>query len=669
MASAYPPLVARERFTIAQVTPYPWEQHHGVNRFVERLSDELCRRGHRVVVVAPSESRELIRESRTRIAALDGNAEAVFADEGCASVLGVGQSVPFPPTRRSAAVSLPVDVSRTIEDLTEGARLDFLHVHEPFAPSAASAALRHSRALNVGTFHSATERLLSTQVARRVVELFFGRLDGRTASFRATADVMRRYFPGEYRVIAPGADLAERPRPADDDVVDIVYSADEERGALRLFLRALRRLPAALPWRATVWSRLPGAQPSVPLSRSVRDRVHFAGPTDGSEAQHLARAHVAVAASSGVAPSPHLVLRSLAGGAVPVAARLPEYEEALRDGELGLLFEPRDADTLAGQLERLIVDSDLRSRLHERVAAEREQLDWSRVAVRFEDLYREIAARRHDPDPRPRVRARVAKRDLIDVDLHMHTDHSHDCATPVKTLLETADAVRLGAIAVTDHNEISGALEARERAARDGHRVKVIVAEEVKTADQGEVIGLFIEEKIERGMSLEKTIAEIRRQGGLAYVPHPFDRMHSVPDYEHMLRVVSHVDAIEVFNARVAFSAFNEEAARFAAKYRIVAGAGSDSHVPQGLGSVRIRMRDFDGPEEFLESLRDADLIHKRQRLLYVQALKFIQTKGGGRPARVPSSALRSSPGSDRRSEAASARRAARARRPSRSNK
>lgn len=91
-------------------------------------------------------------------------------------------------------MSLPVDVSRTIEDLTEGARLDFLHVHEPFAPSAASAALRHSRALNVGTFHSATERLLSTQVARRVVELF-GRLDGRTASFRATADVMRRYFP------------------------------------------------------------------------------------------------------------------------------------------------------------------------------------------------------------------------------------------------------------------------------------------------------------------------------------------------------------------------------------------------------------------------------------------------------------------------------------------
>ncbi len=78
----------------------------------------------------------------------------------------------------------------------------------------------------------------------------------------------------------------------------------------------------------------------------------------------------------------------------------------------------------------------------------------------------------------------------------------------------------------------------------------------------------------------------------------------------------------------MAFSAFNEEAERFAAKYRLAAGAGSDSHVAQSVGSVKIRMRDFDGPEEFLESLRDADIIRKRQSLLYVQALKFIQTKG-----------------------------------------
>ena len=194
-------------------------------------------------------------------------------------------------------------------------------------------------------------------------------------------------------------------------------------------------------------------------------------------------------------------------------------------------------------------------------------------------------------------------------------------------LLATAVEVGLGAIAVTDHNEISGAHDAAVKAADYG--IKVIVAEEVKTADQGEVIGLFINEKIPRGMTLEETILEIRRQGGLVYVPHPFDRLHSVPDYEHMLAIVSDIDAIEVFNPRIAIPAFNEEAVRFAAKYRIVGGAGTDGHVAQALGAVRITMRDFDGPEEFLESLRDANIAARPSSLRYaqVQALKFLQTK------------------------------------------
>jgi glycosyltransferase involved in cell wall biosynthesis len=612
--------VAEQRFSIAQVTPWPWEQHHEVNRYVERLADELCRRGHRVVVVAPSESRELVREGRATVKRLAEDPDALFAAPGCASVLAVGQSLPF---RRGGSVSLPLDVSRTLEDLLDRAELDFVHVHEPFAPSAASAALRHSRALNVGTFHSTTERFVSTQVARRVVELLFGRLDGRTASFAATRDLMERYFPGDYRVILPGADLVPRPHAAGGPA-EIVFSAEEERGALRLFLRALRRLSTDLDWHATVWLRDPASAPAVSLPRRLRDRVTLAGPADGSEAQFLARATVAVAASAGTAPAPQLVLRALAGGAVPVASRLPQYEEVLRDGELGLLFEPRDALTLAAQMERLVAEPALATTYADRIRATHEEISWSRVADQFEALYREIAARRHDPDGKPAVRTRLAQRDFVHVDLHMHTDHSPDCATPVDTLLDAAKRAGLGAIAVTDHNEISGALEARERA----NGIKVIVAEEVKTADQGEVIGLFIEEKIPRGMTLQETIAEIRRQGGLVYVPHPFDRMHAVPDYEHLLAVVEDIDAIEVFNPRVAISSFNEEAARFAAKYRIVAGAGSDSHVAQGLGSVKIRMRDFDGPEEFLESLRDADIVRKRQSLLYVQALKFIQTRG-----------------------------------------
>ncbi|MEA2482286.1 MAG: hypothetical protein QOC55_233 [Thermoleophilaceae bacterium] len=604
-----------EHFSIAQVSPYPWEQHHEVNLYVERLADELCQRGHNVVVIAPSSMREMIREGRETIAAVAKDPDALFNQPGCAQLLAIGQSL---PARRGGAVSLPVDVSRAMEELLAKAELDFVHVHEPFAPSAASAALRHSNSLNVGTFHAPADRVVSTQVARKLVELLFGRLDGRTASFAATRDLVSRYFPGDYRVIHPGADVVEHTdREAGREIVDIVYSAEEERGSLRLFLRALRRLPPALPWRATVWSRERSIAPALP--KAIRDRVRFMGPADGSEAHTLASADIVVAASSGGAPAPQLLFRAMAGGAVPVASRLPTYEEALAEGERGLLFEVRDADTLAGQLERLVSDPGLRAGFHERIHELRPALDWSRVADAFEELYSEIAGRRK---PIIGVSKRLKDRPLIDVDLHMHTDHSPDCATPVDVLLDTAKARGLGAIAVTDHNVITGAHEAAARA--DG--IKVIVAEEVKTANQGEVIGLFIDEHIPRGMTLEETIAEIHRQGGIVYVPHPFDRMHSVPDYEHLLNVIGDVDAIEVFNARVAVRSFNEEAVKFARKYRIPGGAGSDSHVPQGLGSVRIRMRDFDGPEEFLESLREADIIRKPKSLLYVQTLKFLQT-------------------------------------------
>jgi len=358
---------------------------------------------------------------------------------------------------------LRVSTGDPVKRMLKGQDPDIVHVHDPFAPSAPSAALRHSYSLNVATFHAPQERVLSTQVARPLVEVFFGRIDARTVSRPETAELLERFFPASYELVGAGAD----------------------------------------------------------------------------------------------------------------------------DGEA----------------------------------------DWGRVADELEAIYRRLLARRHDPAGNPEVRERISKRPLIEVDLHMHTDHSGDCATPVDVLINTARDRGLGAIAITDHNEVSGALEARKLAEELGD-IKVIVAEEVKTAEQGEVIGLFLEEKIPKGLTMAETIAEIRRQGGLVYVPHPFDRFHSVPDYEHLLDMVEEIDLLEVFNPRVALTSFNEEAVRFARKYRIVPAAGSDSHVAQGLGSVRQRIHDFDGPAEFLEAMRDADITRKHKNLVYVQTLKFLQTTG-----------------------------------------
>jgi predicted metal-dependent phosphoesterase TrpH/glycosyltransferase involved in cell wall biosynthesis len=615
---------------VAQVTPYPWEDRRGVNEYVECLSDELARAGHRVLVLAPSSSRTLVRESRRRIRAAASDPGSLF-DEGHARVLAMGQSLPVAPVRRGGKMSLPLDVARTIERVLGMVPFDIVHVHEPFAPSASAAALRHSHALNIGTFHSPTERVLSTQVARRFIELFFGRLDARTATFDVTRSVVSTFFPGEYELIGEGADLARfAPAGRRRGPLEIVFAAEEERGALRLFLRALRRLPEELPWHATVWS--PRTVDPVPrISKALRERISFTGSRSVDFAEVLSRADVFCGASAGLVPASLTLVKAIAAGAVPVASRIPVYEETLFDGELGLLFEPGDAEVLSAQLRRLTEDGDLLGTLRARCLERRKDLGWDTVAGRVEEVYRRVVGRRHrPPEASPATRRLLSSRKFIFCDLHMHTDHSPDCATPVDTLLDTAKRRGLGAIAVTDHNEISGAIDARERS----NGIKVIVSEEVKTASEGEVIGLFIEEKIPRGMSMKETIAAIHAQGGLAYVPHPFDRLHAVPDYEHLLKVVEDIDILEVFNARVAVRGFNEEARRFAAKYRVVAGAGSDSHVTQGLGTVKIRMRDFEGPEEFLESLREADILHQHKSLIYLHSLKFIQTRSRSSPRR-----------------------------------
>jgi predicted metal-dependent phosphoesterase TrpH/glycosyltransferase involved in cell wall biosynthesis len=623
--------VSPDPLSIVQVTPYTWGVRHEDNEYVRRVSEELAGRGHRVLIAAPSASRAAVRDSRKAIAAAADRPSSLFSRGGEPRVLSVagGVALPAGPGRRFAPV--PVDASRTLEKLLSGVPLDVVHVHEPFAPSVSSTALRHSWSLNVGTFHEPAERLLSTQVARPLVEIFFGRLDARTVSTRVTGELLERYFPGSYELIRPGADSVGSSRRRSGGPLQIVFCLEEERGALRLFLRSLRRLGEDADWEATVWTQSPSETP-LRLARRLRERVRIVGPSDGATPEELmADADVICAASGGPSPAPAMVRRALAAGAVPVVSDLPVYRELIGDGEAGLLFAAGDADTLAGHLARLAADGKLLEGLRRKGRGA--VPGWGKVADQLEELYARIAARRHAPSPDGAVRRRLSRRKLIEVDLHMHTDHSPDCATPVEVLLETARDRGLGAIAITDHNEVSGALEAREIAAK-GDGLKVIVAEEVKTAEQGEVIGLFLEEKIPRGMTMAETIAEIRRQGGLVYVPHPFDRLHSVPDYEHLTDMVDEIDILEVFNPRVALTTFNEEAERFAGKYRIVPGAGSDSHVAQGLGSVRVRIHDFEGPQEFLAAMRDADITRKHKNLIYVQALKFLQTTGRPKAAK-----------------------------------
>ncbi|HEY2005891.1 MAG TPA: glycosyltransferase, partial [Solirubrobacteraceae bacterium] len=438
---------AAQRLAIAQVTPFAWEVAGEVNHYVARVSDELADRGHRVLIIAPSESPELVRA--TRRALRDRAGELLDQADGQPVVLGVGEVLPFSPARRRAA-SLPIDVARTIESALTALPLDVVNMHEPFAPSASSAALRHSRALNVGSFHAPTERLLSTQLTRPLSRLLFSRLDARTASYQATRKLLQGFFPGDYRVIVPGADIGPAREP--DGPPELVMIATEERSALRTFLRALRLLPATPAWHATVWTDRPTAPPAT-LGR-LHDQVTFLDAEQCTQQEALTRADVLVMASDGDRAMPGTLISALGAGAVPVASRLAVYEEILADGQLGFMFEPGESQTLAAHLTRLVAEPELLAERAEEIRAHAGDLDFGRVADEFETVYTGLVARRHSPVGNGRVRKRLASRGLVDVDLHMHTDHSYDCATPVEVLLAEARARGLGAVAITDHNEI-----------------------------------------------------------------------------------------------------------------------------------------------------------------------------------------------------------------------
>lgn len=188
----------------------------------------------------------------------------------------------------------------------------------------------------------------------------------------------------------------------------------------------------------------------------------------------------------------------------------------------------------------------------------------------------------------------------VRVDLHSHTMWSGDSTTTPDEVEEAVVASGLDVLCITDHNAIRGAVELADRLP-----CRVIVGEELRT-HAGEIIGLFLGERIPMGIPPAEAAANIRAQGGVVYVPHPFDPMRrnmAEPALYELARA-GLLDAVEVINAKTSLRSLNERAAQFATEFDLAAGAGSDAHVPNALGAAFVEMPDFDGPADFLVKLR-----------------------------------------------------------------
>jgi predicted metal-dependent phosphoesterase TrpH len=207
-------------------------------------------------------------------------------------------------------------------------------------------------------------------------------------------------------------------------------------------------------------------------------------------------------------------------------------------------------------------------------------------------------------------------------DLHMHTLHSWDCTTSIDDLLDAALAAGLGALAVTDHNTIAGGVEARARAIERGLPLHVVVGSELKTATDGEIIGLFLHDEIPRGLTFGETIAQIRAQSGVVYVPHPFDRFHATPDESVLREHAGSIDVLETANARLWLERDNRRAERFAREHGLRRGAGSDAHVPAGIGTATLSLAPFEDPVSFLAAVDSAEIVRRRRSMVRLQIAK-----------------------------------------------
>ncbi len=138
---------------------------------------------------------------------------------------------------------------------------------------------------------------------------------------------------------------------------------------------------------------------------------------------------------------------------------------------------------------------------------------------------------------------------------------------------------------------------------RDIAPFKVIVAEEIMTP-YGEIMGMFLKETIPSGLPVKEVISQIRAQGGLVCIPHPFDMLRSSALSSNIIEeIVKQIDIIEVFNSRTLFPQHSAKALALALKYGIPKSAGSDAHTPNEIGSTYIEMPEFEGKDDFLRAL------------------------------------------------------------------
>ena len=417
---------------IGLICPYIYPEAGGVAQHVRYLYENLRLRGHDVRIITASHGPQR-------------------SSEGDIIRLGVGFSV---PTNGSVGtLTFSPRYLTQIDDMLEREQFDVLHFHEPFIPFLSLFLLRESRTVNVATFHAYAGFSPSYEFGRRALGGYARRLHGRIAVSAAARHFIDRYFPGDYKVIPNGVDIAKYANAVpiarwQDGTPNILFvGRHEPRKGLLDLLKAHRIL------RRTGSEARLLVVGSGPQEREARryvatrglQGVEFLGRvSDTDKAALLRTADVFVSPATGGESFGIVLLEAMAAGAAIVASDIHGYKGVVRRGREALLVPPRDPQELAIAIDRLLSDEALRGQMGAAGRVRAEEFSWPRVTVKVEEYYgfviRRLAAsgalptgfRAPIPQAPPPVRARPPA----------PSDELPEPVEPALAAVESASAIR-----------------------------------------------------------------------------------------------------------------------------------------------------------------------------------------------------------------------------------
>lgn len=370
---------------IALVSPYDYPYPGGVTEHVTALDKHFRALGH-----------------DTRIIAASSTDEDVLSDH----IIKVsGAILPVSVSGSKARVAYSPQVYQRVKKILREEKFDVVHIHEPTIPMLSIAVLRHSHAINVGTFHAYRESSPAYAYMRPLFKRVFGRLDGRIFVSDAVQEFITRYFPGDYAIIPNGIDYA---RFSSADIQPIERFNDgrpnilfvgrmDKRKGFRHLIRAFPYIKNEIPDARLIVVGAFDDKDKAPFVRYARTHklhgVHFIGRVSPEEMPRYYRtATIFCAPSTGFESFGIVLLEAMAAGVPTVASDIAGYRDVLENGKAGLLVPPDNEQAIGRAITTLLRDRTQRAQMSECGRHTAAEYDWSIISRRVLEYYDQLIA-------------------------------------------------------------------------------------------------------------------------------------------------------------------------------------------------------------------------------------------------------------------------------------